>query len=226
MKLLAGCFFSLFACLAITVHANTEKIVFVTPSAESRLPSLEGSQLETITPSNSKLRKALPVAFPSGTGSDKRLGEVSWYLLSNLTPKQRYEVRICWAAVQPTEFWLDTYELTEISKDPVLGRQLLQSAQASVTPAHGLKAEPGTGHLFLRVIAAADFFTTNRTLMQHPQPVDVDIILDPYLANIFPQSLLPTAGYILILALISWPISRLVWNLLSSTSPDEKPHTD
>jgi hypothetical protein len=34
--------------------------------------------------------------------------------------------------------------------------------------------------------------------MRHPQPVDVDIILDPYLANIFPASLLPTAIYIVL----------------------------
>jgi hypothetical protein len=29
--------------------------------------------------------------------------------------------------------------------------------------------------LFLRVQAAASYYSTNRTLMEHPEPVDVDI---------------------------------------------------
>ena len=45
--------------------------------------------------------------------------------------------------------------------------------------------------LFLRVRAAADFFTTNKELMSSPPPVDVDLILDPYVSNVFPRSLGP-----------------------------------
>lgn len=78
--------------------------------------------------------------------------------------------------------------------------------------------------LFLHVQAAADYFTTNKTLMRHPEPVDVDIILDPYLANVLPISLLPTAAYIIVLAIVAWFISRRIANLLK---PEEhKQHAD
>ncbi len=64
--------------------------------------------------------------------------------------------------------------------------------------------------LFLQVLAAADYYTMNKTLMKHVPPVFVDIILDPYIFNIFPRSLIPTAGYILILAIGSWYLSRYI----------------
>lgn len=75
--------------------------------------------------------------------------------------------------------------------------------------------------------SAADFFTTNATLMQYPPSVDVDIILDPYLANIFPQSLLPTALYIVALAIVAFFVSGLLWRALSQpASTTAKRHTD
>jgi len=55
--------------------------------------------------------------------------------------------------------------------------------------------------LFLRVFAAADYFTTNKTLMEQVPPVYVDIILDPFIFNIFPRSLVPTAAYIMLIAI-------------------------
>lgn len=78
--------------------------------------------------------------------------------------------------------------------------------------------------LFLRVQAAADFFTTNKTLMLQPPAADVDLILDPYLGNIFPRSLVPTAVYITLLALSAWYLSGIVWRILAS--PATKQHTD
>ncbi|KAI9781663.1 MAG: hypothetical protein M1835_004259 [Candelina submexicana] len=54
----------------------------------------------------------------------------------------------------------------------------------------------------------------NQTLMKNVPPVDVDIILDPYLLNIFPKSLVPTAGYIAILAIVSWFVSGWIWERL------------
>lgn len=226
MKLLAGCF-SLFVCLAIHVHANTEKTIFLAPSAASLPPSLQALKLDVISPPSYELRRALPVAFPHPTEVDRRPGEVSWYLLASLNPNQRYEVRICWAATQPTEFWLDTFESAELLKDPLLERQLLQfTSESSIQRGQEAYDQQLSSHLLLRVTAAADFYTTNRTLMQYPPTVDVDIILDPYLANIFPKSLLPTAAYILVLALISWPISRFAWTLFSSGDSGEHHHVD
>jgi hypothetical protein len=39
----------------------------------------------------------------------------------------------------------------------------------------GTGSEAAEGVLFLRVQAAASYYTTNRTLMERPLPVDVDI---------------------------------------------------
>ena len=74
--------------------------------------------------------------------------------------------------------------------------------------------------------------------MQYPLPVDVDIsmsthastaayaraemadkysVLDPYLLNVFPRSLVPTALYIVTLAVGSWFLSGVIWDWLRST---------
>ena len=80
--------------------------------------------------------------------------------------------------------------------------------------------------LFLRIIAAADYYTTNKTLMQHVPPVDVDIILDPFLLNILPKSLLPTALYLTIVAVIACYLSGYIWQLVSGIAllDDDKKH--
>ena len=79
--------------------------------------------------------------------------------------------------------------------------------------------------LFLHVNATADFFTTNQTLMRSPPPVDVDIILDPYLFNIVPKSLAPTGVYITVLAIAAWFISGAIWKPIFSTL-GQKQHSD
>lgn len=58
--------------------------------------------------------------------------------------------------------------------------------------------------LFLRIHAAADYFTTNETLMNNVPPVIADIILDPFLWNVFPRSLVPTALYTVVIAVIAY----------------------
>jgi hypothetical protein len=68
--------------------------------------------------------------------------------------------------------------------------------------------------LLLQIFAAADYFSLNKTLMSDVPPVLVDIILDPYLLNIFPKSLVPTAGYLIVLAVGAWFISGVIWRIL------------
>lgn len=80
--------------------------------------------------------------------------------------------------------------------------------------------------LFLRVDAAADYFTTNKTLMIHPNPVDVDIILDPYLGNIFPASLVSTAVYLVVLAVLAFFLSGQIWKYILRPEAPPKPHRD
>jgi hypothetical protein len=72
--------------------------------------------------------------------------------------------------------------------------------------------------LFLQVYAAADYFTLDQSLMENVPPVDLDIILDPYLLNVLPKSLLPTAGYLCVLAVCSWFLAGVVWKVLLSVA--------
>jgi hypothetical protein len=98
--------------------------------------------------------------------------------------------------------------------------QQANSRKEKVTSSH--PSTPYGSILFLHVRAAADFFSSNATLMQHPPEVNVDIILDPYLANVFPASLLPTATYIIALAIGAWYLSKIVWNRLQRLSIEKQ----
>ena len=62
----------------------------------------------------------------------------------------------------------------------------------------------------MRVHAAADYFSTNETLMRDVPPVAVDLILDPFLFNVFPQSLVPTAGWIIAVAVLAVVLGRWI----------------
>lgn len=94
--------------------------------------------------------------------------------------------------------------------------QRLQPRAAHSARADGESSLPGTYEsvLYLHIQAVADYFSSNYTLMQHPPAVDVDIILDRYLGNVFPQSLLSTAGYLIVLVLLAWPVSHAAWLFL------------
>ena len=76
--------------------------------------------------------------------------------------------------------------------------------------------------LLLQIYAAADFYTLNKTIMENPPAVFIDIILDPYLFNIFPQSLLPTAIYIIILAIGGWYLAKHISTLIHSVAKLDK----
>ncbi|KAK5703166.1 hypothetical protein LTR97_004115 [Elasticomyces elasticus] len=217
-----ACFALLFALLA-TTYANTEKAIFTAPPAiniETSGPSFEQLQLQVITPKDSSRRLSLPVAFPSGKQTK---GVDAWYLLRDLSPDQRYEVRVCWAAVQPTNFVLDVFNTTHVFDTPDLIQDLAaysesqQNQRSTIKPSTEQQASESI--LFLRVQAAADFFTSNKTLMSSPPSVDVELVLDPYLANVFPKSLLPTAIYIVILAGGGWFLSNEIWKRLFTGQP-------
>jgi hypothetical protein len=101
MKLI-GSLASVFALLVASALANTEKAIFTAPDAitfTDSNPTLDVLQLHSLTHSDNALRTSLNVVFPSeGTpqGSDH------WFLLRDLNPQQRYELRVCWAAVVRT----------------------------------------------------------------------------------------------------------------------------
>ena len=109
------------------------------------------------------------------------------------------------------------YEISEVFDTP----ELIQALAAYAEEPNRKRPEPSRSSkrsresvLFLRVRAAADFFTTNKELMSSPPPVDVDLILDPYVFNVFPRSLGPTAAYIVALSFVAWFVSGAVWKFL------------
>ncbi|KAJ5683674.1 uncharacterized protein N7477_000019 [Penicillium maclennaniae] len=76
--------------------------------------------------------------------------------------------------------------------------------------------------LFLRVRAAADYFSPDEALMRDVPPVTVDLILDPFLWNVFPRSLLPTAGWIGVVSVVAIVVARWVAKELGRVVNDAK----
>lgn len=223
MKLLLPLF-----AVVLTAYANTEKVIFVAPgfSTATVKPSVKGRTLEIdeLSPTSRTLRKSLPVAFPS---LQQPQGLESWYLLTSLNPRQRYEVRVCWAATQPSTFSLDTFRPEDTHAIPDSIQGLIGSEQHQLDSlGRQLEKAPGSD-LLLRIESVATFYTINQTLMRSPPPVDVDIIIDPYLGNVFPASLVKTAVYIVVLAIGSWFVSGAVWRSISApAAAASKQHRD
>jgi hypothetical protein len=144
---------------------------------------------------------------------------------------------------QPTAFSLHIHTLSGVFNDPELissmsayayarqagiddlERQKLVARRAVQPSTLQPSAAPRLSVLFLQVFAAADYYTLNQRLMENVPPVLADIILDPYIFNVFPKSLLPTAGYILAVAIASWFLSgyiwQLIWKLVNSAGEDQ-----
>lgn len=223
--------------------ANVEKTIFLGPQTirvPAQHPTIADLRLEVLTPTSSSLRTQIKAVFPS---EDYENGYSSWYLLNDLTQGQRYEVRICWPATvpspltpttpgilandekkQPTSFALETYPLNTVWDTPELIQSLglyTMTRQPSEwtegempAPGPGPQADEFTSLLFLRIDAKADYFTTNKTLMESPEPVDMDVILDPFLWNVLPRSLVPTVGWAVVVAGSSFFVARYVVRLL------------
>ncbi|KAI1825350.1 hypothetical protein F4861DRAFT_538035 [Xylaria intraflava] len=202
----------IWACLMLPyVRGNTEKVIFLGPSPaniESTYPTLDYSRLDHLSPTNFTIRTHLKAEFPQ---NGSRRGKSSWFVLHNLNEGQRYEVRVCWPATQPTAFRLEAYELDAVFSTPDLTSDLAEYASTlqSNTKDHAISSQALETYrkhpvMLLRVLAAADFYTTNHTLMENVPPVHVDIIMDPFISNILPRSLIPTVAYIIVVAIVSW----------------------
>ncbi|KAI1003595.1 hypothetical protein K3495_g4617 [Podosphaera aphanis] len=222
----------LFLIYSIHVSANTEKIIFLGPS-KLKVPfnhfTLEESlfKLEALSPDDTTLRTHLHAQFPTEFSP---LGKSSWLLLYGLPEGQKYEVRICWTATQPTSFKLEKFEMADIVEAP----NLVSSISRFAAEKHGVSStsaatisqiktslkEQSVSITMVRIYAAADYFTVNKTLMMTVPPVHVDIHLDPYVLNLFPLSLIPTVTYMCLLiigsALVSVYITDWVYFLLQS----------
>ena len=220
--------------------ANVEKTIFIAPPALS-LPddsSIDNLYLISLSHNHPSVRTKINATFPN---DDHPKGKETWMLLEGLLPGSRYEVRICWLATQPTAFSLYTHDFNKALETPELISSLTEFAyarQAELSQDDLEKmlarrvrrsAEAGSASssiLLLQIFAAADYFSLNRTLMENVPPVVADVILDRYLLNVFPQSLVPTAIYITSLAVVSWFVAGYVRRLLASIAkgslPDDK----
>ncbi|KAL1601454.1 hypothetical protein SLS60_006369 [Paraconiothyrium brasiliense] len=219
----------------VTVDANVEKTIFLGPSAillPDARPSLDELEVDTLEPAELPiLATQLSVEFATETAPR---GLESWYLLRGLEEGRRYEVRICWPAFQPTDFWLDTFPITQVFETPELISSLAgYSDRGRTLPLQKLGyttdgSATAQSVLFLRVQAAASYYSTNKTLMAYPSPVDVDIILDPFILNVLPRSLGPTAIYIIVVAVAAYFISGYIyrWTITVSKDFEGKDHKE
>jgi hypothetical protein len=96
-----------------------------------------------------------------------------------------------------------------------LSRNII-SASSRESKLHDTESSQQTQHkyqrslLLLRILATAEYFTDDQNLMQNALPVSVDIIMDSYVLNIVPRSLLPTIGYICVVSVLFWPLARWI----------------
>ncbi|KAH6900105.1 hypothetical protein B0T10DRAFT_15296 [Thelonectria olida] len=211
--------------IILHVAANTEKVIFTAPDVANipvQSPTLRDLQLHLLSPDDPLVRANLTRVFPTQPG-DAATGAATWLLLDHLTPSQRYELRVCWAAIQPTAFALDVYELDTVWSTPELIRSLEEYASkrqaVSGADQEHLPREQGerqSSVLLLQVRASADYFTDDAALMKTPPPVLADLILDPYFYNVIPQSLIPTIGYLVAVGLLAWFGARSIASKLQS----------
>ena len=86
-------------CLLPFALGNVEKTIFLGPEAihipKHSQPNLDALRLGVLSPKHTSRRLQLTASFPNPILPQ---GTPAWFLLYGLTPGQRYEVRICWAA--------------------------------------------------------------------------------------------------------------------------------
>lgn len=91
--------------LAAHVAANADKIIFTAPEPVTYPlgpPSLADLGLDVLGPERLSIRTNLSRIFhgaSDGKGLGTPPGVASWFLLDDLTEGQRYELRVCWAAI-------------------------------------------------------------------------------------------------------------------------------
>ncbi|CAO1602204.1 hypothetical protein XANCAGTX0491_005834 [Xanthoria calcicola] len=213
-------FVPILTCWSFMAWANVEKRIFSAPESvliPQGQPNLDRLRLDTLTPYNSTLRRQLKAAFPTSTDPE---GPATWYLLDSLVDQRRYELRLCWLATQPTDFTINVFELNEVFSNPALisSLALFSEELQALPPFVSNKRQPNTSLLFLKVNAKAAYFTPNTTLMTDVPVVAVDLILDPYILNVLPASLAPIGLHLILIAIVSWPLSKAIYHFLHHTS--------
>ncbi|OAT10141.1 hypothetical protein BDBG_05819 [Blastomyces gilchristii SLH14081] len=112
--------FCLALLLAGVVFANVEKTIFTAPKPsplQSYQDLFDDLEIERLSPQAPSIRTYALASFPS---EEAPKGFENWFYLDSLKPGQRYEVRVCYLATQPTSFTLTTYTVSEILDSPSL----------------------------------------------------------------------------------------------------------
>jgi hypothetical protein len=213
-------------------------------------PSLEDLHLDALSPNHWSLRTHIQAQFPTNTSKHGqsswlllhglREGQryevrICWAATVSRMPLLNKDELM--KSQQPTAFQLDAYELPTVFETPDLITSLAKYSESrqpkpieaeeqkpSVSPTDVVNKptfEDTMSILFLHILAAADYFTMNQTLMEQVPPVFVDIILDPYVLNIFPRSLIPTASYIIVLAVGAWFLSKYISRRMLAMAKDK-----
>lgn len=102
--------------------------------------------------------------------------------------------------------WYSAARLDTVRTDSIprkAGRRVADSTPLNTAPT-------SDSVLFLRVQAAADYFSLDQSLMENVPPVAADLVLDPFLLNVFPRSLVPTAGWIVVVAGVAAVVARWI----------------
>ncbi|CAK7227563.1 hypothetical protein SCUCBS95973_006582 [Sporothrix curviconia] len=210
-RLVGRLWLALLVC-AIGVAANVEKTIFVAGHGEKGgLRSDIVNALPRLTPAGNAWRTGLEAVFP-WTEAYPDNG-TTWALLDDLSEGQRYELRVCWAATQPTAFWVDVYDFAAVQADHELARSLdkfVEQRGSEFKSSGSSSFSPSTTSLLVKILAVADFVAANRSAMQPGSipPVLTDVILDPFLFNVLPRSLVPVVGAILAVAGVSAWLAR------------------
>lgn len=92
---------SIVLLLAHLAAANVEKAIFLGPAPVNiplQQPTLTDLNLRTLTPEDNSVRTELSRAL-SKESPEPPPGHATWLILDHLTEGQRYELRVCWAAI-------------------------------------------------------------------------------------------------------------------------------
>ncbi|CAK7201956.1 hypothetical protein SEUCBS139899_004672 [Sporothrix eucalyptigena] len=198
---------------AVAVAANVEKTIFVASQGATGAASGLGiDSLPRLTPDRNAWRTDLPAVFPWSESFPAN--GTTWVLLDELNEGQRYELRVCWAATQPTAFSVDVFDFVAVSTTPELAASLATFVERNGVDAKTAlsSSSSSVSTSLLRIVAAADFVAADRSAMQPDRVSSVltDIILDPYLLNVLPRSLVPIVAAILAVASVSAWLARRV----------------
>ncbi|CUS09982.1 unnamed protein product [Tuber aestivum] len=217
----------LLALFSTVVLGNVEKAIFVAPSNPQDLLFNGANSTERLEALYPGLLKLNPSPTCEGICHQLRVtldtsfigsGERHWVALDHLEQGKRYEVRICWAATSPTDFTLNIYTASQLLDNPSLFANMTAYAfhRLSLSPISELYAPSAAPRsvLYLDIQAKAGYYTHEKPRMESPDPVEVEIILDPFILNVLPESLLPTVVMIVLITLFAFWASGRVYNAL------------